>query len=44
MTILDATTQTRIRCFHLTPGRFVLILLAVEVLLWLSGHQTLTAN
>jgi len=24
------------RWFHLTPGRFVLALLAVEVLLWLS--------
>jgi len=31
---MDATTRTR--WFHLTPGRFVLALLAVEVLLWLS--------
>ena len=33
---MDATTQARVRWFHLTPGRFVLVLLAVEVLLWLS--------
>ncbi len=30
------TTQAQARWFHLTPGRFVLALLAVEVLLWLS--------
>jgi hypothetical protein len=30
------TTPTRVRWLHLTPGRFVLALLAVEVLLWLS--------
>ena len=33
---MDATTETRPRWFRLTPGRFVLALLAVEVLLWLS--------
>ena len=33
---MDATTQPRTRWFHLTPGRFVVALLAVEVLLWLS--------
>src|SRR5208283_3150347 len=36
MPAMDATTQPRSRWFHLTPGRFVLALLAVEVLLWLS--------
>ena len=36
MTSMDDTTQARVRWFHLTPGRFVLALLAVEVLLWLS--------
>ena len=30
------TTPTRVRWLHLTPGCFVLALLAVEVLLWLS--------
>ncbi len=30
------TTQARVRWFHITPGRFVLALLAVEVLLRLS--------
>ena len=30
------TTPTRVRWLHPTPGRFVLALLAVEVLLWLS--------
>jgi hypothetical protein len=35
---LDDTTQPRIRRFHLTPGHFVLLLLAVEVLLWLSDR------
>ena len=34
MTSMDTQTQTR--WFHPTPGRFVLALLAVEVLLWLS--------
>ena len=34
MTSMDDTTQAR--WFHPTPGRFVLALLAVEVLLWLS--------
>ena len=33
---MDATTQPRIRWFHLTPGRLVLLLLAIECLLWLS--------
>ena len=33
---MDAPTQTR--WFHLTPGRFVLGLLAVEGLLWLSDR------
>ena len=28
--------QARVRWFHLTPGRFVIGMLAVEVLLWLS--------
>ena len=36
MAAMDDTTQARIRWFHLTPGRFVIGLLAVEVLLWLS--------
>ncbi len=36
MTSMDATT--RARWFHPTPGRFVLALLAVEVLLWLSDR------
>ena len=36
MASMDATAQTQTRWFHLTPGRFVLALLAVEVLLWLS--------
>ena len=36
MASMDATTQARVRWFHLTPGRFVSALLAVEVLLWLS--------
>ena len=31
MTSMDDTTQARVRWFHLTPGRFVLSLLAVEV-------------
>jgi hypothetical protein len=34
MAIMDATAQ--VRWFHLTPGRFVIGLLAVEVLLWAS--------
>ena len=38
MTSMDDTTQARARWFHLTPGRFVLALLAVEVLLWLSDR------
>ena len=33
---MNDTPQARTRWFHLTPGRFVLALLAVEVLLWLS--------
>ena len=33
---MDAPTQTR--RFHLTPGRFVLALLVVEMLLWLSDR------
>ena len=32
------TAAPPIRWFHLTPGRFVLLLLAVEVLLWLSDR------
>ena len=35
---MDATSQARPRWFHPTPGRFVLVLLAVEVLLWLSDR------
>ena len=35
---MDDTTQARVRWFHPTPGRFVLALLAVEVLLWLSDR------
>ena len=34
---MDATTPPP-RRFHPTPGRFVLLLLAVEVLLWLSDR------
>ena len=33
---MDDTTPSRVRWFHLAPGRFVLALLGVEVLLWLS--------
>jgi hypothetical protein len=33
---MNDPTQARVRRFHLTPGRFVLLLLAAEVLLWLS--------
>jgi len=50
---MDGTTQPRTRWFHLTPGRFVLALLVVECLLWLSerygwlgwhkGYAVLTA-
>jgi hypothetical protein len=36
MASMDATSQTQARWFHLTPGRFVIGLLAIEVLLWLS--------
>ena len=36
MAIMDATTHARTRWFHLTPGRFVVGLLAVEFLLFLS--------
>ncbi len=36
MATMDDTTHARVRWFHLTPGRFVIGLLAVEVLLWLS--------
>ena len=36
MATMDAPTQTR--WFHLTPGRFVIGLLAVEGLLWLSDR------
>ena len=53
MAAMDDTTQTQPRRFHLTPGRFVIGLLAVEVLLWLSerfgwlgwhkGYAVLTA-
>ena len=35
---MDAPTQAQTRLFHLTPGRFVLLLLAVEVLLWPSDR------
>ncbi len=35
---MDDTTKARVRSFHLTPGRFVIGLLAVEVLLWLSDR------
>ena len=50
---MDDTANVRVRWFHLTPGRFVIGLLAVEVLLWLSerfgwlgwhkGYAVLTA-
>ncbi len=53
MATMDDTTQARVRWLHLTPGRFVLALLAVEGLLWLSerfawlawhkGYAVLTA-
>ena len=33
---MDATTQPQSRRFRITPGHFVLALLALEVLLWLS--------
>ena len=36
MATMDDTTQAQPRFFHLTPGRFVLLLLAIEVLLWAS--------
>ena len=36
---MDDTKQARVRWFHPTPGRFVLALLAVEVLLWLSERS-----
>jgi Leucine-rich repeat (LRR) protein len=36
MAIMDATPEARVRWFHPTPGRFVIVLLAVECLLWLS--------
>ena len=36
MTIMNDTTQARTRWFHITPGYFVIALLAIEVLLWLS--------
>ena len=35
---MNDTTQARLRWFHLTPGRFVIGLLAVEVLPWLSDR------
>lgn len=35
---MDATTKARVRWFHLTSGSFVIILLAAEVLLWLSAR------
>ena len=35
---MDDTTQVHSRWFHLTPGRVVLLLLAVECLLWLSDR------
>ena len=41
MAAMDDTTQARIRWFHLTPGRVVIGLLAVEVLLWLSETDRL---
>ena len=37
MATMDDTTQARARWFYLTSGRFVLLLLTVEVLLWLSN-------
>ena len=50
---MDATPEARVRWFHLTPGRCVIGLLAVEGLLWFSerfgwlgwhkGHAVLTA-
>jgi hypothetical protein len=53
MASMDATSQTQARWFYFTPGRFVIGLLAVEVLLWLSerfgwlgwhkGYAVLTA-
>src|SRR5208282_2656313 len=36
MTVMDDPTQPRTRWFRLTPDRFVLALLVVECLLWLS--------
>jgi hypothetical protein len=33
---MDDTKQAPLRRFHLTPGRFALALLGVEVLLWLN--------
>jgi hypothetical protein len=35
---MDATTQARVRWYRLTPGRFLIGLLAVELLLWLSDR------
>jgi hypothetical protein len=50
---MDDTTPTRVRFYHITPGRFVTGLLAVDVFLWLSerfgwlawhkGYAVLTA-
>lgn len=37
-TTMDDTTQALVHWFHLTPSRFVLALLAVDVLLWLSDR------
>ncbi len=36
MAIMDDTTPPQVRWFHLTPGRVVIALLAIEGLLWLS--------
>jgi hypothetical protein len=48
---MNAPTHPRIRWYHVTPGRFVLALLIIEALLWLSdrlgcwhkGYAVLTA-
>ncbi|MGO9111573.1 MAG: leucine-rich repeat domain-containing protein [Thermoguttaceae bacterium] len=50
---MDDTTQARVSWFHVTPDRFVMALLAAELLLWLSerfgwlpwhkGYAVLTA-
>lgn len=38
MPTMNDTPQAQPRWFHLTPGRFVFLLLAIEVLLWLSDR------